>query len=43
MGGKVFTFCVLMVGMGVVAVPAGLISAALSKVRELEAAEGVSQ
>jgi len=32
-GGKIFTFIVLMVGLGVVAVPAGLISSALSKVR----------
>ena len=35
-GGKVFTFVVLMCGLGIVAVPAGLISAALSKVRQDE-------
>lgn len=35
-GGKVFTFIVLMVGLGVVAVPAGLVSSALSKVRAEE-------
>ena len=36
-GGRMFTFGVLMVGLGVVAVPAGLLSSALSKARELEA------
>ena len=35
-GGKLFTFCILMCGMGIVAVPAGLIAAALSKVRQDE-------
>ena len=35
-GGKVFTFIILMCGLGIVAVPAGLISAALSKVRRDE-------
>ena len=35
-GGKIFTFVVLMCGLGIVAVPAGLISAALSKVRQDE-------
>jgi voltage-gated potassium channel len=35
-GGKVFTFFVLMIGIGVVAVPAGLVGTALSKARELE-------
>ncbi len=32
-GGRIFTFFVLMVGLGVVAVPAGLIASALSKAR----------
>jgi len=36
-GGKIFTFFVLMVGLGVVAVPTGLIASALSKVREEQA------
>jgi len=36
LGGKVFTFFVLMIGIGVVAVPAGLVGTALSKARELE-------
>ncbi|NQZ56742.1 MAG: ion transporter [Lentisphaeraceae bacterium] len=35
-GGKIFTFTILMVGLGVVAVPAGLFSSALSKAREIE-------
>jgi len=32
-GGKVFTFIVLMIGLGIVAVPTGLVSSALSQVR----------
>ncbi len=32
-GGKVFTFFVLIVGLGIVAVPTGLFTSALSKVR----------
>lgn len=35
-GGKVFTFLILMVGLGLVAVPAGIVSAALQKVLEEE-------
>ncbi len=35
--GRLFTFMVLLVGLGIVAVPAGLLSSALSKARELEA------
>ena len=35
-GGRMFTFVVLLIGLGVVAVPAGIISSALSKARELE-------
>ncbi len=35
-GGKVFTFLVLVVGLGVVAVPTGLFAAALSKARDIE-------
>lgn len=30
-GGKVFTFCILMVGLGVVAVPAGLLASAMTE------------
>jgi voltage-gated potassium channel len=32
-GGKVFTFIILMIGLGIVAVPAGLLASALSKAR----------
>ncbi len=35
-GGKIFTFLVLMVGLGVVAVPTGLLASALGKAREEE-------
>jgi voltage-gated potassium channel len=35
-GGKIFTFAVLLVGLGIVSVPAGLVASALSKARELE-------
>ena len=38
-GGRIFTFMVLLVGLGVVSVPAGLVSAALLKARTLEAEE----
>lgn len=33
-GGKVFTFCILMIGLGIVALPAGLVSAAMTQARE---------
>lgn len=36
--GKLFTFMVLIVGLGIVSVPAGLVASALSKAREMEAA-----
>ncbi|KLU05671.1 voltage-gated potassium channel [Rhodopirellula islandica] len=35
-GGRIFTFVVLIVGLGVVSIPAGLIASALSKARESE-------
>lgn len=35
-GGRIFTFIVLMIGLGIVAVPAGLVSSALAKARQLE-------
>ena len=35
-GGRIFTFFVLMIGLGIVTVPAGLIATALSKAREIE-------
>jgi len=36
LGGKIFTFFVLMIGVGFVTVPAGLVATALSKAKELE-------
>lgn len=35
-GGRMFTFALLLIGLGVVAIPAGLVASALSKARELE-------
>ena len=35
-GGRIFTFFVLMIGIGIIAAPAGLIGTALSKAREIE-------
>ena len=35
-GGRCFTFVVLVVGLGVVAVPAGLVASALSQARDIE-------
>lgn len=39
MGGKIFTFFILLIGVGVVTVPAGLVASALSKAREIEEKE----
>tara|TARA_Y100000780_G_C13682353_1_gene416494 strand:- start:1002 stop:1712 length:711 start_codon:yes stop_codon:yes gene_type:complete len=33
LGGKMFTFCVLMIGLGLIAVPTGIVASALSAVR----------
>lgn len=35
-GGKIFTFLILMIGVGIVTVPAGLVASALTKAREIE-------
>lgn len=35
-GGKVFTFLVLMIGIGVITIPAGLVASALSEARKME-------
>ena len=35
-GGRIFTFVILMIGLGIVAVPTGLMASALSKAREEE-------
>lgn len=40
LGGRIFTFFILMIGLGVVAIPAGIIASAMSQVRrEVEAEE----
>lgn len=38
-GGRIFTFFVLIIGVGIVTVPAGLVATALSKAREIEKTE----
>jgi|TARA_Y200000002_G_scaffold361256_1_gene347194 voltage-gated potassium channel len=35
-GGKIFTFFVLIIGIGMIAIPSGLVASALSKVRDSE-------
>ena len=35
-GGKIFTFFILLVGLGFISVPAGLVASALSKARQIE-------
>lgn len=39
MGGKIFTFFILMIGVGIVTIPAGLVASALTKAREMEEEE----
>jgi voltage-gated potassium channel len=39
LGGKVFTFFILIIGVGIVTIPAGLVATALSRAREIEAKE----
>ena len=36
-GGKIFTFFVLIIGLGIIAVPAGLVASALSEARSIQA------
>lgn len=38
-GGKIFTFVVLLIGVGIVTIPAGLIASALSEARKIEEKE----
>ena len=35
-GGRIFTFFILLIGLGIVAVPAGLLASALAKSRDME-------
>lgn len=37
LGGKIFTFCILIVGLGIVTVPAGIVASALSKTTDKSA------
>ncbi|WP_299204528.1 ion transporter [Brumimicrobium sp.] len=39
MGGKLFTFLILMIGVGIVTIPAGLVASALTKARQMEEEE----
>tara|TARA_B100000963_G_scaffold358235_1_gene382386 strand:+ start:607 stop:1323 length:717 start_codon:yes stop_codon:yes gene_type:complete len=39
LGGKIFTFFVLIIGIGVVTIPAGLVATSLSKAREIQEKE----
>ena len=41
-GGKIFTFFILLIGLGIVSVPAGLVSSALSQARKMEDEEKVT-
>jgi voltage-gated potassium channel len=43
MGGKIFTFFILLIGVGVVTGPAGLVASALSKAREIEGKENIKK
>jgi voltage-gated potassium channel len=36
MGGRIFTFFILLIGLGVISVPAGLVASALAKARQME-------
>lgn len=42
-GGKVFTFFILMIGVGIVTIPAGLVASALTKARQMEEEEKEKQ
>lgn len=42
-GGKIFTFFILLIGVGIVTIPAGLVATALSKAREIEAIENAAR
>jgi voltage-gated potassium channel len=41
-GGKIFTFFILIIGVGIVTIPAGLVASALSKAREIQEKEKIS-
>ncbi|MEX0709399.1 MAG: ion transporter [Woeseia sp.] len=39
-GGRIFTFFLLMIGLGTIAVPSGIVASSLSKARDMEVGEG---
>src|SRR5690554_621095 len=41
MGGKFFTFFILMLGVGIVTIPAGLVASSLTKARQIEESEAL--
>ena len=43
LGGKIFTFFILLIGVGIVTIPAGLVATALSKAREVEDEEKLEE
>lgn len=43
MGGRVFTFLILLIGLGVITIPTGLIASALSSARDLENQEDIQE
>lgn len=43
LGGKIFTYFILLIGLGIITIPAGLIASALSEARDLENAEKNAQ
>ncbi|OUW82921.1 MAG: voltage-gated potassium channel, partial [Saprospirales bacterium TMED214] len=36
LGGRCFTFVVLLIGLGIISIPAGIVASALAKAREIE-------
>ena len=38
-GGRIFTFVILMIGLGIIAIPSGMISSALTEARNIEKKE----
>jgi|TARA_B110000114_G_C14750078_1_gene260625 voltage-gated potassium channel len=38
-GGRIFTFVILMLGLGIIAIPSGMISSALTEARAMEKKE----
>ena len=43
LGGRIFTFFVLIIGIGIVTIPAGLVATALTKARTIEEENDVKE